>query len=107
MEWPVTFEDIREVHTIARWEAANKYCLRIVLPSGQLVLQVGYPTTSLSCLSETTSAETLVSRRGPIRGGAAGAASPLIPTGRIAGINAGSVLTVGDRPPASVSRLFQ
>ncbi|CAK1540030.1 unnamed protein product [Leptosia nina] len=39
MERPLTYNSMQEVYCISRWDPARKYCLRIVMPHGSLLLQ--------------------------------------------------------------------
>ncbi|XP_022118843.2 C-Maf-inducing protein [Pieris rapae] len=39
MERPLTYNCMQEVYCISRWDPARKYCLRIVMPHGSLLLQ--------------------------------------------------------------------
>ncbi|XP_037085036.1 C-Maf-inducing protein-like [Pollicipes pollicipes] len=43
MDTPVTYSEIREVRRMGLWEAAHKFCLSLVLPTGLLVLQMSSP----------------------------------------------------------------
>ncbi|XP_024936133.1 C-Maf-inducing protein isoform X2 [Cephus cinctus] len=39
LQQPVPYSSMSEVYTVARWDPTYKYCLRIVLPDGSLLLQ--------------------------------------------------------------------
>ncbi|XP_032528283.2 C-Maf-inducing protein-like [Danaus plexippus] len=39
LERPLTYSCMQEVYCITRWDQARKYCLRIVMPHGSLLLQ--------------------------------------------------------------------
>lgn len=40
LESPLSYSCMQEVYCISRWDPARKYCLRIVMPHGSLLLQV-------------------------------------------------------------------
>ncbi|XP_057337872.1 C-Maf-inducing protein-like [Microplitis mediator] len=39
IQQPIPYSSMTEVYAVTRWDLANKYCLRIVLPDGSLLLQ--------------------------------------------------------------------
>ncbi|KAI8438547.1 hypothetical protein MSG28_011016 [Choristoneura fumiferana] len=39
LERPLSYSSMQEVYCISRWDTARKYCLRIVMPHGSLLLQ--------------------------------------------------------------------
>ncbi|XP_053620445.1 C-Maf-inducing protein-like [Plodia interpunctella] len=39
LEQPLSYSCMQEVYCISRWDSARKYCLRIVMPNGSLLLQ--------------------------------------------------------------------
>ncbi|KAL0901504.1 hypothetical protein ABMA27_006742 [Loxostege sticticalis] len=39
LEQPLSYSCMQEVYCISRWDSARKYCLRIVMPHGSLLLQ--------------------------------------------------------------------
>ncbi|XP_013191239.2 C-Maf-inducing protein [Amyelois transitella] len=39
LEHPLSYSCMQEVYCISRWDSARKYCLRIVMPNGSLLLQ--------------------------------------------------------------------
>ncbi|XP_012261047.2 C-Maf-inducing protein-like [Athalia rosae] len=41
LQHPVPYSSMSEVYAVARWDPTYKYCLRIVLPDGSLLLQAG------------------------------------------------------------------
>lgn len=41
LQQPVPYSSMTEVYAVARWDPTYKYCLRIVLPDGSLLLQAG------------------------------------------------------------------
>ena len=41
METSVPYSSVEDVHIISRWDAGQKFCIRITIPDGSLLLQVG------------------------------------------------------------------
>lgn len=41
MENPIPYSSIEDVHIISRWDAGQKFCIRITVPDGSLLIQVG------------------------------------------------------------------
>lgn len=40
MESPVSYSSIEDVNVISRWDAGQKFCIRITVSDGSLLLQV-------------------------------------------------------------------
>ena len=40
MEAAVPYSSVEDVHIISRWDAGQKFCIRITIPDGSLLLQV-------------------------------------------------------------------
>lgn len=40
MEHAVSYGQIEDLHTVSRWDAGEKYCIRIVIPDGSVLLLV-------------------------------------------------------------------
>lgn len=45
MEAAIPYSTIEDVHIISRWDAGHKFCIRITIPDGSLLIQV-----SLCCV---------------------------------------------------------
>ena len=40
MEHSVPYAEIEEIHEVSRWDEGGRYCIRIVVPDGSVLLQV-------------------------------------------------------------------
>ena len=40
MEVPIAYNQIEDVYIVSRWDASQKFCIRIVIYDGSLLLQV-------------------------------------------------------------------
>ena len=40
METPVSYSVIEDINIVSRWDAGHKFCIRITIPDGSLLLQV-------------------------------------------------------------------
>ena len=40
MTYGITYHDIQDVYTIPRWDSGEKFCIRIVINEGSLLIQV-------------------------------------------------------------------
>ena len=40
MEQSVPYSTIEDVHIVSRWDIGNKFCIRITVPDGSILLQV-------------------------------------------------------------------
>ena len=50
MELPIPYSSIEDVNIISRWDAGQKFCIRITIPDGSVLLQVSYVPTSVTSL---------------------------------------------------------
>lgn len=40
MEVPLSYAQMEDMYPVSRWDSSHKYCIRIVVPDGSLLLQV-------------------------------------------------------------------
>ncbi len=40
MEVPIAYSQIEDVYIVSRWDASQKFCIRIVISDGSVLLQV-------------------------------------------------------------------
>ena len=43
MESPIPYWHIEDVNVISRWDAGQRFCIRITIPDGSVLLQVSIP----------------------------------------------------------------
>ena len=72
METAIPYSSIEDVHIISRWDAGQKFCIRITIPDGSLLIQVRYLEIIICAFSYHTSYQlgggdtTLISAPGAI-----------------------------------------
>ncbi|XP_076321319.1 C-Maf-inducing protein-like isoform X3 [Tachypleus tridentatus] len=51
MDSPIPYSQIEDVYSLARWDASQKYCIRIIIQNGSLLLQVNNAYVRDQCLN--------------------------------------------------------